>query len=105
MSTEREALNEIRKSIIESRMAGKSDLIKQRALRDFERMNFDDHADFISYVDECAGATTENETEADTDTVDAIMAHLSPTNGYTKKYVPKAGEASEAEIEAIFKHL
>ena len=106
MATEAEALLEVRKSIIESKMAGKVDLIKQRALRDLDRMTFTDHTDFMSYVDECAGAAPVKVAEASEDELDEIMSHIFPgQQSHSKKYLPKAGEASEAEMDEIFKSM
>jgi hypothetical protein len=88
-------------------MAGKTESEKARAVRDIERMNFTDHDDFISYVTEVTGGeSSDSVVKPATDAeMDEAMSYLFPgQTNYVKPYVPKAGEASQVEIDDIFKN-
>ena len=107
--TDKEQLIAIRKDIIFSKMAGKTEAEKERAVKYLDRMEFNDQADFTAYVAELTGgeheakATLKEATESE---IDDIMGSIMP--GYRKQgkgYAPKTGEASAAEIDEVFKHM
>ena len=104
MATDREELIATRRSIAISALEGQSQQVIDRATKDLDRMNFADHQDFIGWISELKGISAHSTVkEATEEDIDEIMEGISPWSG--KIYKPKAGEASQAEIDEIFKHM
>jgi len=95
--TEKEQLIEHRKQMILSKMKGKTDAEKNRAIKNIDRMNFTDHEDFMSYVKEVTGSTNSESSQKQVTEreLDEIMGN----------YIPKEGEASQSELDEVFKYL
>ncbi len=102
--TDREQLIEIRKQIILSRLDGKQQAEKDRRTKDLHRMEFTDHEDFMSYVEDSFGKEKETtQVEATDDELDELVGGMFPRESVT--YKPIAGEASQAELDELFKNL
>jgi|GEM_PF-5045006 len=95
--TDREQLVEHRKQIILSKMKGKTEAEKNRAIKNLDRMNFTDHEDFLSYVKEATGSDNgeSSQKQATEMELDEIMGN----------HIPKEGQASQSELNDVFKYL